>query len=384
MAKEWIDYNSTSYKKGMAIRIKTWSAICEIAKQMNADVVSYTSYKGSKFSLSDVKSLRPNGTSKVLANNASSVVVADVNGYSRFEIPAELCEMYAEPVRVPRKQSIDELNYKSNMWQRIPQDGMIAAFDRVRILTRTELNSQYGFELHGNISNFSKIGITLGANEVVPGCIRANEHKKMRAGEKVFTHQIDYINKRVKLSSTHQVTYWVPFELLEVELDLKTSLTKRKNIIKSVEDLRKTEEAKTKTTEENTTLTQKESAMITPNFNTQQIMDQNKDALLLAAKIEVGEAAVKQVSKIIKKQLPLMVKGYAELPIFDVLVANLVVLAIRQYAPKNEKAQIIADAMLIAAMQKQMKEFNIPKMIDDFVSNVDTSSLTAITSKSDD
>ncbi|AUS02836.1 hypothetical protein NVP2275O_255 [Vibrio phage 2.275.O._10N.286.54.E11] len=120
---------------------------------------------------------------------------------------------------------------------------------------------------------------------------------------------------------------------------------------------------------------QKESAM-NLNFNAQDILDQNKEAAMTAAKIEVGEAAVAQLVKLVKPKLPMMARGYADLPMFDILVANLVVMAIRQYAPQNEKALVVADAMLLSAMQKQMKEFNIPGMIDEFVSKVDVSAIT--------
>lgn len=129
------------------------------------------------------------------------------------------------------------------------------------------------------------------------------------------------------------------------------------------------------------TKTKESTPMITPNFNAKDILDQNKDALLLAAKIEVGEAAVRQVSKIVKKQLPLMMKGYADLPIFDIIVANIVVMALKQFAPDNEKAMIIADAMLLAAVQKQMREFDFAGMLDEFIDGVDTSKITKLDSK---
>ncbi len=137
----------------------------------------------------------------------------------------------------------------------------------------------------------------------------------------------------------------------------------------------------TETPTESIKIKKETKVMMTPNFNAKELLDQNKDALLLAAKIEVGEAAVKQVSKIVKKQLPMMMRGYADLPVFDIVVANLVVMALKQFAPDNQKAQVIADAMLLAAMHKQMREFDLAGMVDEFVSGIDVSKITNLDNK---
>ena len=42
---------------------------------------------------------------------------------------------------------------------------------------------------------------------------------------------------------------------------------------------------------------------------------------------------------------------------------------------RNVAAAVVADAMLIAAMQTQLKDFNIQKMVDDFVNGIDLSAL---------
>ena len=115
--------------------------------------------------------------------------------------------------------------------------------------------------------------------------------------------------------------------------------------------------------------------MATSKINAKEVMDQNKAAMVTAAKIEIGNVAVKQAVKVVKSQMPLMVKGYMDLPVAEIIVANLVVMGIKQFAPDNEKAAIVADAMLIAAMQTQLKDFNIQKMVDDFVNGIDLSAL---------
>lgn len=42
---------------------------------------------------------------------------------------------------------------------------------------------------------------------------------------------------------------------------------------------------------------------------------------------------------------------------------------------------IIADAMLLATVQKQIKEFNILQMIEEFTTSIDVSSITKLEDK---
>jgi len=105
-------------------------------------------------------------------------------------------------------------------------------------------------------------------------------------------------------------------------------------------------------------------------------MDVNKEAIKLAAKLEVGKVATAQLKKVVKPKLPMMVRGYADSPLFDIVLANAVGIALREYAPGNEKAQIVSEAMIQSAAVELMTSFNINDMVNDMLENIDVSKLT--------
>lgn len=106
------------------------------------------------------------------------------------------------------------------------------------------------------------------------------------------------------------------------------------------------------------------------------VVSANKEALIVAAKVEAGQIAINKVTKLIAPKLPMMVRGYADSPVGKVVIANLVNFGIQQYASDNDKAQIVADAMMTGAMVEFVKSFNIEKLINELVGSVDISKLT--------
>ena len=107
----------------------------------------------------------------------------------------------------------------------------------------------------------------------------------------------------------------------------------------------------------------------------------NKQAITLAAKLEVGKIATAQLKKVVKPKLPMMVRGYADSPLFDIVLANAVGIALREYAPGNEKAQIVSEAMIQSAAVEMMTSFNINDMVNEMLENIDVSKLTNLESK---
>ena len=108
---------------------------------------------------------------------------------------------------------------------------------------------------------------------------------------------------------------------------------------------------------------------------TTQAVEINKEAMKLAAKLEVGSIATKQIKDKIK--LPFgtnnKIKNH---PLFDIALANVVGVALREVAPGNEKAQILSEAMIQSAAVEMVQSFNVNDMVNDLLKNIDLSKIT--------
>lgn len=109
------------------------------------------------------------------------------------------------------------------------------------------------------------------------------------------------------------------------------------------------------------------------------IVAANKSAVVNAAKLEAGKIALTQITKVAAKKAPFMIKGYIDTPIGRVVIANLLSVAVDQYAPSNQKAKAVADAAMEAAMLEMVQSFNIAEMIDEMVKGIDISTFTVNT-----
>ncbi|WCX68698.1 hypothetical protein [Salmonella phage GSW6] len=112
------------------------------------------------------------------------------------------------------------------------------------------------------------------------------------------------------------------------------------------------------------------------------IVAANKSAAATAAKLEAGKVALTQLTKVAAKALPsgmagMFAKQYLDTPVGRVVVANLLNLAIEQYAPNNQKAKIVAKAAMDAAMLEVVQSFNISEMIDKAIEGINIDALTA-------
>ncbi|QIQ61525.1 hypothetical protein bux_7 [Salmonella phage bux] len=106
------------------------------------------------------------------------------------------------------------------------------------------------------------------------------------------------------------------------------------------------------------------------------IVAANKSAVVNAAKLEAGKIALTQITKVAAKKAPFMIKGYIDTPIGRVVIANLLSVAVDQYAPTNAKAKAVAGAAMEAAMLEMVQSFNIAEMIDEMVKGIDISTST--------
>ena len=109
------------------------------------------------------------------------------------------------------------------------------------------------------------------------------------------------------------------------------------------------------------------------------IVAANKSAVVNAAKLEAGKIALTQITKVAAKKAPFMIKGYIDTPIGRVVIANLLSVAVDQYAPSNQKAKAVASAAMEAAMLEMVQSFNIAEMIDEMVKGIDISTFTTST-----
>lgn len=99
------------------------------------------------------------------------------------------------------------------------------------------------------------------------------------------------------------------------------------------------------------------------------LIETNKNSASSAAYMEAGHIANKQLGKVMSKQLPMMVRGYADTPLGHLIMANLAVLAIDHFRPDQRQLRRLAQAMQVQAYQELLKELDIDGMIDDLLDN---------------
>lgn len=371
----WVSYNAEEHGvlSKNTFRLKTWKQLKALSTSSLSDTqVSLGGSRVNKSACTILGSKPITHDDMMILDDEAKLRLRNFDGWSTFIITAPMIEVLVDNSKAVCHH--DDVDYTKSVYQACSNNTKIVLGDHVRVITVSSLVSDYNVKnrlddlyvgsADTNIRHY---------NNSIAQHVSSSSWKKMRKGELVL--DIDDKHKTVLMSGTYGDQYRIPFEFLEIKP--KTNAVRVTEIPDDTKEPDSTELQPTSTQEPTTKSTKKDKNM-EAKFNAQQIMDQNKDALLVAAKIQVGEAAVQQVSKILKKQLPMMVRGYAELPVFDILVANMVVMSIKQFAPENEKANVIADAMLLAAMQKQMREFNIPGMIDEFVSGIDVSAITKL------
>jgi hypothetical protein len=97
-------------------------------------------------------------------------------------------------------------------------------------------------------------------------------------------------------------------------------------------------------------------------------VDQNKQALVIASKMEAGRIINKQVLKQLTPHLPFFVQGYTKSPFAPFIAANLVAMVANH--TQNKKLSQVSDLMLLGAADSGVAAFNLDKIVDDILSNI--------------
>lgn len=97
-------------------------------------------------------------------------------------------------------------------------------------------------------------------------------------------------------------------------------------------------------------------------------IEQNKEAALVAAKMEAGRVLNKQIIKQLKPHVPLLLRGYLDTPLAPVILANAAALLGNHTG--NAKVQKISELMLLAAADTTVQSFNLDKIIDDALAGI--------------
>lgn len=97
-------------------------------------------------------------------------------------------------------------------------------------------------------------------------------------------------------------------------------------------------------------------------------IEQNKEAALVATKMEAGRVLNKQIIKQLKSHVPVLLRGYLDTPLAPVILANATALLGNHTG--NAKVQKISELMLLAAADTTVQSFNLDKIIDDALAGI--------------
>lgn len=115
------------------------------------------------------------------------------------------------------------------------------------------------------------------------------------------------------------------------------------------------------------TTTTKENTM--SKFDT--LISANKSAAQTGAIMEAGRIANNQVAKLAAKQLPLMVRGYADTAIGKVIIANLAAQGAAYFRPEDARLAALTSAMMVQAFQVLMQTVDIEGFVDELLDSKD-------------
>ncbi len=106
------------------------------------------------------------------------------------------------------------------------------------------------------------------------------------------------------------------------------------------------------------------------------LKDGNVEAAKGSAKRRVGKSLNKKLIELVKPKLPITVRGYAEHPLGELLIANAFAGAIIKFGYTNDKVVIASECMVEAAADKAMDILNIDGILDELLGSVNFDILT--------
>lgn len=95
----------------------------------------------------------------------------------------------------------------------------------------------------------------------------------------------------------------------------------------------------------------------------------NKQAAVSAAVLETGRMANSAAIKLLKPNLPMVVRGYADTAFGKLAIANATLMAVNQFRPESAALQRVSNAMVVAAYQELIQSFDIEGMLDSLCSD---------------
>ena len=101
------------------------------------------------------------------------------------------------------------------------------------------------------------------------------------------------------------------------------------------------------------------------------ILSQNQSAAQTGAIMEAGRIANNQVAKLAAKQLPMMVRGYADTAVGKVIIANLAAQGAKYFRPEDTRLAALTDAMMVQAFQAMLQTVDIEGFVDELLESKD-------------
>lgn len=95
----------------------------------------------------------------------------------------------------------------------------------------------------------------------------------------------------------------------------------------------------------------------------------NLSAVKTAGYLEAGRLANKQVTKVLAKRLPIMVRGYADTPFGRLVVANMATVAAAHFRGEDETLGKLTEAMQVQAYQEMLQCLEIETFLDELMEN---------------
>ncbi len=106
------------------------------------------------------------------------------------------------------------------------------------------------------------------------------------------------------------------------------------------------------------------------------MVDQNKEGFKLSGQRRIGKLFNDRTTTLVKKQLPLMAKGYADTEFGRFIIANLISAAIVKFGYTNEKLTLLAEAGVLDATDQALGSLNLEGIVNDLIDGIDTSGLS--------
>lgn len=117
-----------------------------------------------------------------------------------------------------------------------------------------------------------------------------------------------------------------------------------------------------------TKTTKKETFMSKLKTTTLNTLEQNKQAAIIAAKVDAGRIINKQIIKQLKPHVPMLLRGYLDTPLAPVIAANVV--AMIGNHTDNSKVKKVSELMLLGAADATVQSFNLDKIIDHVLAGI--------------